>query len=195
MANQLKPKLLFHSCCAPCSGYLVSQLADNFAVTVYYNNPNIYPESEYQTRKNEAKKFFTDFGTKFIEIEYDHSNWLELARGLEGEPERGKRCILCYHFRLNSAAKYAKDNDYDLFASSLAISPYKNSKILNNLGRAVAKSVGIEFIDEDWKKKDGYKKATEFARSYDFYRQNYCGCEFSAYNSKTPNTQHITHNV
>lgn len=179
-----QPKLLLHSCCAPCSGYLVTQLANNFEVAVYYNNPNIYPASEYQIRKNEAKKFFTNHGTKFIEIAYDYNKWLELATGLEQEPERGKRCLLCYYFRLNNVAQYALDNDYDFFASSLAISPYKNSKIINNLGRAVAKKIGLEFIDEDWKKKDGYKKATEFARSYDFYRQNYCGCEFSILDDK-----------
>lgn len=184
MSNIPKAKLLFHSCCAPCSGYLVSELAHNFAVTVYYNNPNIYPEKEYQIRKNEAKIFFTNHGTKFIEIKYDHNKWLELIKGLENEPERGKRCIRCYHFRLDSAAQYAKDHDYDFFASSLAISPYKNSKILNNLGRAIAKKVGIEFIDEDWKKRDGYKKATQFANKYDFYRQNYCGCEFSLKDDK-----------
>lgn len=182
--NTTKPKLLFHSCCAPCSGYLVSQLVDNFEVTVYYNNPNIYPKSEYQIRKNEAKNFFADHGTKFVEIEYDHDKWLELVDGLKNEPEQGKRCILCYHFRLENAAKYAKDNDYDFFASSLAISPYKKSKILNNLGRAIAKKIGVEFIAEDWKKKDGYKKATEFSKNYDFYRQNYCGCEFSQKDDK-----------
>ncbi|PIS05786.1 MAG: hypothetical protein COT80_03390 [Candidatus Buchananbacteria bacterium CG10_big_fil_rev_8_21_14_0_10_33_19] len=179
MTNSLKPKLLFHSCCAPCSGYLVSELVKNFEVAVYYNNPNIYPASEYQIRKNEAQKFFTDYGVKFIEIDYDHNKWLELVKGLEHEPERGRRCILCYHFRLESAAKYAKAHDYDFFASSLAISPYKKSQVLNNLGRAIAKKIGVDFIAEDWKKKDGYKKATAFAKDFDFYRQDYCGCEFS----------------
>lgn len=197
MADSSKPKLLFHSCCAPCSGYLVSKLVDNFEVTVYYNNPNIHPESEYQIRKNEAKDFFTSHGTKFVENKYDHDKWLVLVEGLEQEPEKGKRCLRCYHFRLESTAKYAKDNNYDFFASSLAISPYKNSKILNNIGRALSKKIGIDFIDEDWKKKDGYKKATEFAKSLDFYRQNYCGCEFSTQNTKraTRNTQHITYNA
>ncbi|MDO8668964.1 MAG: epoxyqueuosine reductase QueH [Candidatus Buchananbacteria bacterium] len=184
MSEYPKPQLLFHSCCAPCSGYLVSELANNFAVTIYYDNSNIYPESEYQIRKNEAKNFFTSCGTKFFEVEYDHSKWLETVKGWENEPERGKRCILCYHLRLQNAAKYAKDNGYDLFSSSLSISPYKNSRVLNNLGRALAKKIGLEFLDEDWKKKDRFKKSVEFSKSYGFYRQNYCGCEFSKKDDK-----------
>lgn len=175
----MKQKLLLHSCCAPCSGYLVSELTDNFKVTVYYNNPNIFPAEEYQIRKNEVQKFFTGSGVKFVEEKYDHYNWLKIAKGLEDEPERGKRCILCYHLRLLAAAQYAKDHNYDLFASTLAISPHKDARVLSNLGRAIAKKIGLGFIDEDWKKKDRFKKALEFSQAQNFYQQNYCGCEFS----------------
>mgnify|MGYP001616578751 CR=1 FL=1 len=135
----MKQKLLLHSCCAPCSGYLVSELADNFEVTVYYNNPNIYPANEYQLRKNEAEKFFIGSGTRFVEEKYDHDNWLKIAKDLEDEPEGGKRCILCYHLRLTSAAQYARDNNYDCFATTLSISPHKNSKIINNLRKKIIK--------------------------------------------------------
>ena len=175
----MKQKLLLHSCCAPCSGYLVSELADNFEVTVYYNNPNIYPASEYQTRKNEAKNFFGASGIKFIEQQYDHGSWLKITKDLANEPERGKRCILCYHLRLEGAAKYAKENNYDLFSATLSISPHKDAKILSNLGRAISKKISIGFIDENWKKKDRFKKAMDFSHAHDFYHQNYCGCEFS----------------
>ena len=178
----MKPKLLLHICCAPCSGYLVSELADNFEVTVYYDNSNIYPAGEYQTRKNEAKEFFAASGVKFIEQPYDHDSWLKITKDLAGEPERGQRCILCYHLRLASAAQYAKDNGYDLFSSTLSISPHKNAKILSNLGRAISKKIGLGFVNENWKKKDRFKKAMEFSRQRDFYQQNYCGCEFSTRN-------------
>ena len=175
----MKPKLLLHTCCAPCSGYLVSELTDDFEVAVYYNNPNIYPLEEYQDRKKEVKEFFALNGIEFIEAEYDHNQWLKLIQGLESEPERGKRCILCYYLRLASTAQYAKDYGYDLFSSTLSISPHKDAKILSNLGRAIAKKIGLGFVDENWKKQDRFKKAMEFSRQHDFYQQNYCGCEFS----------------
>ena len=169
----MKPRLLLHTCCAPCSGYLVSSLADNFEVTVYYNNPNIYPLEEYQARQKEVKDFFTKIGVEFVEAEYDHQQWQEVTKGLANEPEGGKRCVLCYHLRLKNSAHYAKNRNYDFFASTMSISPHKNSQILNNLGRALAKKIGIEFLAEDWKKKDRFKKAMEFSRAQGFYRQNY----------------------
>lgn len=174
-----KPKLLLHTCCAPCSGYLVTELSKDFVVTVYYDNSNIAPKEEYQKRKTEAEKFYQTIGVEFIEAEYDHKNWLDKVRGLEHEPERGKRCILCYYLRLKNTAEYAKKHGYEFFSSTLSISPHKDAKALSNLGQALAKKIGVGFIDENWKKQERFKKAMSFSHEHDFYHQDYCGCEFS----------------
>ena len=181
-----RSKLLLHTCCAPCSGYLTTELANDFDLTVYYDNSNISPKEEYQKRKSEAEKFFTAAGVKFIEAEYDHDAWREKMIGLEYEPERGKRCVLCYYLRLKNAAEYAQQNGYDYFASTLSISPHKDAKALSNLGRALAKKIGVNFLDENWKKQERFKKAMAFSREHEFYHQDYCGCEFS---------QRTTHNA
>jgi hypothetical protein len=157
----------------------VSELKKDFEVTVYYDNSNISPKEEYEKRKSEAKEFYKKTKTNFISTEYNHDKWLEIVRGLESEPERGKRCILCYRYRLQNTAKYAKDNGYNSFSSTLSISPHKDSKILSNLGRAIGHEFEIEFIDENWKKKERFKRAMEFSHEHDFYHQDYCGCEFS----------------
>jgi len=175
----MKPKLLFHVCCAPCSGYLSSKLGETFDLTVYYDNSNIFPEEEFLKRSSEAQKFFESQNINFILANWDHQKWLELVRGLEEEPERGKRCALCYHSRLRSAAQYAKDNGFDIFTTTLSISPHKDGELLRNIGRNLAGEYGVKFLDEDFKKNDGFKKAMEFAKQCGFYRQNYCGCEFS----------------
>lgn len=174
-----KSKLLLHTCCAPCSGYLVTELAKDFEVTIYYDNSNISPSEEYERRKIEVEGFYKKSGLKFILARYDHENWLRMASGLEFEPERGKRCVLCYNHRLRNTAQYAKNHEYDCFSSTLSISPHKDSKVLSNLGRALEKELGIRFIDENWKKKERFKRAMEFSHQHDFYHQDYCGCEFS----------------
>jgi len=174
-----KPKLLLHVCCAPCSGYLAKELSRDYQVTVYFDNPNIFPDDEYFKRREETEKFFKKGKIDYVEGVYNHEVWREYIKGLELEPEKGKRCKLCYHYRLEKAAEYASENHYDLFASTLAISPHKNSEIVNSLGTALAKTYKVEFLAEDWKKEDGFKKAMELANKEAFYRQNYCGCEFS----------------
>jgi len=174
-----KPKLLLHICCASCSGFLASELAKDFTVMAYYGNANIYPEAEFKKRLAEARNFFTKNEINFIEADYNHDHWLGLIAGLENEPERGKRCILCYYNRLRSSAEFAQKNNFDYFGSTLAISPHKDALVINNLGRALEKQIGIKFLAGDWKKQDGFKKAMAFSRENDFYRQNYCGCEFS----------------
>lgn len=175
----VKPKLLLHSCCAPCSGYLAGELAKRFDVSIYYDNSNIFPREEYDKRLSEVKKFFAQWKIDVIEVDYNHDHFLAMAVDLRDEPERGKRCILCYYNRLRSTAEYACRHSFDLFGSTLAISPQKNSAVINNLGRALEMSFGIKFLAEDWKKNDGFKRATAFSKEQGFYRQNYCGCEFS----------------
>jgi len=157
----------------------VTQLQKDFDVTIYYDNSNISPKEEYQKRKSEAENFYKKEGIKFIESQYNHDNWLKIVEGLESEPERGKRCVLCYYYRLKNTAQYAKGNGFNCFSSTLSISPHKDSKILSNLGRALEKEIGIEFIDENWKKKERFKHAMKFSHEHDFYHQDYCGCEFS----------------
>ena len=174
-----KPKLLLHTCCAPCSGSVVAELLADYSITIYYSNANIYPESEYQKRLNEVKSFFGRQQIPLIADLYNHQKWLGLVQVWAKDPERGRRCKLCYWQRLAGTAWYAKNNNFDLFGSTLTISPHKDSKIINHLGQALAKKYQIDFLAGDWKKNDGFKKSVVFSRENEFYRQNYCGCEFS----------------
>jgi len=174
-----KQSLLLHACCATCSGFLAQELARDFDVTIYFDNPNIFPKEEFFKRAGEAEKFFTKIGFPFIQSEYNHNDWLTLVQGLEGAPERGERCLVCYHFRLSKTAQYAKDHGFDYFATTLSISPHKDATAINNIGEALASQLGVKFLIGDWKRNDGFKKAMQCSRENNFYRQNYCGCEFS----------------
>lgn len=175
----MKQKLLLHTCCATCSVFLAEKLSADYQVTVFFDNSNIYPKSEYDKRLKEAKNYFEQQGIEFVESSYDHQDWLMAIAGLESEPERGKRCLVCYRKRLLNTALYAKENDFDFFASTLSISPHKDAQNINNIGEEIAEEIGLNFLAGDWKKNDGFKKAMEVSRQCDFYRQNYCGCEFS----------------
>lgn len=172
-------KLLLHVCCAPCGGFLARELSRDFSVAAYFDNSNIYPKEEFDLRRQEAEKFFTAQGLEFISAPPDHQAWLGQIAGLEREPEKGRRCVLCYYQRLRQTALLARRHGFDCFASTLAISPHKKALIINNLGRAVAKELGLDFLAGDWKKQDGFKKAMAFSRQCGFYHQDYCGCEFS----------------
>lgn len=174
-----KPTLLMHACCGTCSGFLVTELAKEFDVSIYYDNSNIFPRDEYDKRFADVKNYFSKLGAQVIEADYDHDHWLHMIPDLAEELEGGKRCILCYYNRLRSTAEYAKNHGYDYFGSTLAISPVKNSRAINNLGKALEKDMGVKFLEGDWKKNDGHKNAMAFSKGQGFYRQNYCGCEFS----------------
>ncbi len=180
----IKPKLLFHICCAPCSGLLSQRLLQDFQVTVYFDNPNIWPESEFQKRAQEAEKYFKAQNVEFILVDQNYADWKKLTVGLEGEPEQGKRCKLCYHYRLKAAATYAAEHQFDYFTTSLSISPYKNDQAIKNIGQALAQKYSLKFLADDFRVNDGFRKATEFAKEQGFYRQKYCGCEFSLNNGK-----------
>lgn len=175
----MKKKLLLHTCCAPCSGFLADQFKDDFDLTIFFSNSNIYPAEEYDKRLAEAKNYFLGRGIKFVEDNYNHQDWLESMSGLEDEPEKGKRCLACYRYRLQKTAEFAKKSKFDIFTSTLSISPHKNAEAINIIGSQIGESLGIEFMSGDWKKNDGFKKASEFSHEQGFYRQNYCGCEFS----------------
>ena len=181
------PSLLLHSCCAPCSSYCIEYLSQFFYVTVFYYNPNIYPDEEYYHRVKEQQRFIKEFPTKypveFIEGDYDKSSFYEIAKGLEKEPEKGKRCHRCYDLRLRRTATIAKEKGFDFFSTTLTISPMKDSQVLNEIGASIGKELGVDWLYSDFKKREGYKRSTEISREYDMYRQDYCGCVYS-YNER-----------
>ncbi|OFI07125.1 hypothetical protein CLOACE_05300 [Clostridium acetireducens DSM 10703] len=181
--NEEVPTLLLHSCCAPCSSYVLEYLSNYFKITVFYYNPNIYPEEEYIKRVQEQKQFIssikTKYEVKFIEGKYDTDTFYDMAKGLEMEKEGGIRCFKCYELRLREAAIIASKGNYDYFTTTLSISPYKNAKKLNEIGEKLAEEYGVKYLYSDFKKKNGYKRSIELSNEYNLYRQHYCGCVFS----------------
>lgn len=177
------PTLLLHSCCAPCSSYVLEYLSGYFAITVFYYNPNIFPESEYTKRIVEQQTLIQQMQTKypvsFVAGCYDRDRFYEIAKGLEQEKEGGSRCMKCYELRLREAAALAADGGFDYFTTTLSISPMKNAAKLNEIGLSLEKEYGVNYLLSDFKKKNGYKRSIELSREYGLYRQDYCGCEFS----------------
>jgi len=172
-------KILLHSCCAPCSAYVIQELQKEYKVTLFYFNPNIFPKEEYQKRLAEAKEYCQKIKVDFIEAEYDHGLWLEKIKGYENEPERGKRCQIYYQLRLEKTALEAKKMGCSIFCSTLSISPHKDAQMINKIGLELSKEYRIEYLESDWKKQEGFKKACDISREEGFYRQDYCGCEFT----------------
>lgn len=177
------PTLLLHSCCAPCSSYVLEYLSQYFRITIFYYNPNIYPESEYHTRVVEQQRLIRELPVKypvdFLEGEYLPKDFYETARGMEHLPEGGERCFACYRLRLREAAFMAQKKGCDYFATTLSISPLKNADKLNEIGEALASEYHVAWLPNDFKKKNGYKRSTELSREYGLYRQDYCGCVYS----------------
>ena len=177
------PTLLLHSCCAPCSSYVLEYLSSYFKITVLYYNPNIYPENEYSKRIIEQQTLIGEMDTKypvqFIAGGYDKEKFYEMAKGLEKVKEGGERCFKCYELRLRETAEIAKEGGYDYFTTTLSISPLKNAAKLNEIGLKLAKEYGVSYLTSDFKKKNGYKRSVELSAQYGLYRQDYCGCEFS----------------
>ena len=177
------PRLLLHSCCAPCSSYVLEYLSRYFEITVLYYNPNIYPPDEYRLRAEEERQLIARMPfvhpVTMKEGTYAPQLFYEAARGLEGEPEGGKRCEACYELRLKEAAREAKAGGYDFFTTTLSISPLKPAGKLNQIGERVAEEYGTVYLPSDFKKRDGYKRSIELSREYGLYRQNYCGCVYS----------------
>ena len=179
--NEVKPKLLLHACCGPCSSYVVEYLSNYFDITIYYYNPNTYPKEEYVRRLDELNKFIINFNDKVnvIEEEYNTNEFYNSIKGLEKLGEKSKRCYNCYNLRMNKAAMYAKDNNYDYFTTTLSISPYKNANWINEIGKELENKLGIKYLYSDFKKKNGYKRSLELSKEYKLYRQPYCGCVYS----------------
>ena len=174
-----RKRLLLHSCCAPCSTACLERLINHFDVTVFYYNPNIDTKEEFTKRANEQRKYCEKIGVGFVLGAYDKEVFLSSSTGLESEKEGGLRCEKCFDLRLKKTATYAKENGFDLFASTLTVSPLKNSDLINQVGFNVEKEIGVEYLPSDFKKKDGYKRSIILSNENQMYRQNYCGCEFS----------------
>mgnify|MGYP002514914992 FL=1 len=177
------PKLFLHSCCAPCSSYVLEYLSEYFEITVFYYNPNIYPPEEYHERAAEQKRFIEQFPAKhpisYIEGEYDTKRFYEMARGLEKVPEGGERCFKCYELRMRESAILAKMGGFDYFTTTLSISPLKNAEKLNEIGEMLESEYGVKHLTSDFKKKNGYKRSIALSAEYNLYRQDFCGCAFS----------------
>jgi len=180
-----RTKLLLHVCCACCATEVYNRLKDDYEVTLFWYNPNIYPHSEYHNRLKSLKKLVKDLNCKYlIDNDYDSDlvEWEKAISGLENEPEGGKRCEKCYQFRLEQTAKVAKENGFDIFTTTLTISPHKNAALINQIGKQIASKYKIDYLESDFKKQDGFKKSIELSHKHNLYRQNYCGCIYSIRN-------------
>lgn len=176
-------RLLLHSCCGPCSSYVLDVLTKHFDVTLLYYNPNIYPSEEYQKRLGEQLRLLDEMpfekSVSYMACEYDEGEFLQAAKGLESEREGGARCERCFRLRLKKTAFEAQKNGFDYFTTTLSVSPHKNAQMLNEIGKELEKEYGVKYLYADFKKKDGYKKSVKLSEEYNLYRQDYCGCRFA----------------
>ena len=179
----MKEKLLLHSCCAVCSSHVIYTLAQDYDLSVFYYNPNIWPKEEYEHRKEEQIRLLNEASfcknVKYYDLDYDHSEYLECIKGLEKEKEGGLRCTECFRLRLEKTAVYGKENNFDLFCTTLTVSPHKNSEIINLIGEELASKHKIGWLYSNFKKHDGFLHSTQLAKEYNLYRQDFCGCEFA----------------
>lgn len=177
------PSLFLHSCCAPCSSYCIEYLSQYFNITVFYYNPNIFPEEEYRKRVEEQKRLIASLPVKhpvsFLEGDYHPEKFFAMAKGMEKAPEGGERCFACYEMRLKESVLIAEKLGFDYITTTLSISPLKNAEKLNEIGERLCEGRTVKYLNSDFKKRNGYKRSIELSREYDLYRQNYCGCVYS----------------
>jgi predicted adenine nucleotide alpha hydrolase (AANH) superfamily ATPase len=174
-----KLRILVHACCAPDALYVFGVLQDAYEVTGFFSNSNIQPREEYDRRLEEARRMAAAAGIRLIEDDYDPDGWLGLTRKFKDEPEKGRRCDICYAARLARTAERAARNGFDAFATVMSLSPWKKAAVMNRIGRQFAARTGLVFLEADFKKKDGFKKSVELSRAHGLYRQDYCGCVYS----------------
>jgi predicted adenine nucleotide alpha hydrolase (AANH) superfamily ATPase len=176
-------KLFLHACCAPCSSAVLERLANFFEITIFYYNPNITEKEEYEKRIEEVKKLISLVSSKYpihlVEGDYEPEKYWKIAKGLEEEPERGRRCYKCYELRLEETAKKAEELGFNIFCTTLTLSPHKNANWLNEIGEKLDKKYKPTYLYSDFKKKEGYKRSIVLSKEYDLYRQDYCGCIYS----------------
>ncbi len=178
------PRLLLHSCCGPCSSAVLEKLCPYFDVTVYYYDPNIHPREEYDRRAAEQERLLREMHpcgkqVGFLAEEWDADRWFALTRGLESEPEGGERCGICFEMRLLKTAETAAERGFDLFASTLTVSPHKDPDRVNAAGFRAQELTGARYLPSDFKKRDGYLRSLRLSAEYGLYRQDYCGCVYS----------------
>lgn len=182
-AGRKPPRLFLHSCCAPCSSYVLEYLSDHFRITDFFYNPNIEPRSEYQYRQDELMRLISEMKPKypidFLPGWYDPRIFHRAVKGMELIPEGGERCFVCYRLRMEEAARLAAEGGYDYFTTTLSISPLKNADKINEIGRELEKKYGVRHLPSDFKKKNGYLRSTQLSREHGLYRQDYCGCVYS----------------
>lgn len=178
-----KKKLLLHSCCGPCSTACIDRLKDYVDITVLYYNPNIEPDYEYEHRKSEQLRYLNQLNIKYLDCDYDNEIFKNITKSLANEPEGGKRCSVCFGIRLKYTARKAAINNFDMFTTTLTVSPHKNSQVINRIGERIGEEIGIKYLHADFKKNNGYKQSIELAKKYDLYRQDYCGCLYSRRNN------------
>ena len=181
-----KPKLLLHSCCAPCSSSVLERLVEFFDITIFFYNPNINKEEEFKKRQDEEIRLINELNNKYsknkikiVTTNHNSDDYNKIVLGLENEKEGGKRCEKCFFLRLTETAKFAKQNNFDYFTTTLTVSPHKNAELLNEIGLKISEEFKIKFLVSDFKKEDGYKRSIELSKKYNLYRQDYCGCKFS----------------
>lgn len=182
-----KPTVLLHACCGPCSTACVERLANDYEVTLYYYNPNITDREEYEKRKTTLLNFLNQYNQEnssiffidYIEGEYDLDRYISLTDTLKDEPEGGKRCDVCFALRLTETAKKASELNFDYFTTTMSVSPHKNYEKIKNLGLILEKDYNVRYLDEDFKKKNGFARSVEMSKEYKMYRQKYCGCDYA----------------
>ena len=183
-----KPSLLLHACCAPCASYVIEYLSDFFDITLFYYNPNILPESEYDFRLSELERLCSEHpkakGIKILPCDYNAEEFFSAVKGMEDLPEGGERCRVCYSLRLGKTAEMAKQHGFDFFTTTLSISPYKNAKWLNEIGQELEAKYAVCYLFSDFKKKNGYKRSIALSAEYNLDRQDFCGCAFSKRDSQ-----------
>lgn len=182
------PRLFLHSCCAPCSSYVLEYLSQYFEITVFFYNPNIFPREEYEKRVEEIRRMIGEMEFKnpviLLEGVYEPKEFFDMAKGLEDVPEGGERCFKCYRLRMEESARLAAEGGFDYFTTTLSISPLKNAGKINEIGEMLSEIYQVRHLPSDFKKKNGYKRSIELSAQYGLYRQNYCGCVFSKRDAK-----------
>ena len=174
-----KPKLLMHVCCGPCATAVIERVVSRFDVTCFWYNPNIEPVAEYERRLAGMRTVAEFMGVSLVEAERDAPSWERAIAGWEAEPEGGRRCQICFEYRLRRTAEYAQAHDMDYVATTLTISPHKNVQLINSLGEILTEAVGLKFLSEVWRKQGGFQRSVQLSKQLNLYRQNYCGCRYS----------------
>lgn len=175
----LRPGMLLHTCCAPCSTSVLELLREVFDLTLHFYDPNIHPKEEYEKRRDEMRVYAERFSIPFVEGPYEVERWFEITMGHKEDMEGRERCLICYDMRLRETARFAGDSGFEYFATVLSISPHKRAEKINEIGLSLAKEYGIRYLEADFKKRDGFKKSIELSKKYGLYRQDYCGCVYS----------------